>query len=148
MVAEWGDCSTAAANGDGSTSTKCYIRSVANHNIQDNTNSVPLYTSTNKHVGSDLNIIESSISESEDTAKPVRCSNSPDFCRLQSAGHATCIASSLRQLAVEDGYHDMVLLCDGKKIVAHKLVLSAASSFLKAILEVRNGSQNQALLLT
>ena len=55
---------------------------------------------------------------------------------LQLSNHGSVITSSLKELAAQNGYQDLILLCEGKKIVAHRLVLSAASQYLKTILEV------------
>lgn len=59
-----------------------------------------------------------------------------NFQLLQYSDHGNCIASSLKELATLNGYFDAVLMCEGHKIVAHKLVLSSASNYLKSILEV------------
>ncbi|XP_018020570.1 uncharacterized protein LOC108676924 [Hyalella azteca] len=55
--------------------------------------------------------------------------------KIASQNHPVLLSSSMSKLAIIDGYQDVMILCERQSLAAHRIVLSAASSFLKTIFQ-------------
>ena len=116
MVAEWGECSNAPSGPPinvGLTFSNSVSTSIKNKKIPstNNLNGLP-------------------------KAKGINSVNTVDTHHFTLPNHKNMIISKVQGLASKDSYHDVLLLCEKRRIVAHKLILSSASFFFKSLLAV------------
>ncbi|KAF2361148.1 BTB/POZ domain [Trinorchestia longiramus] len=132
MVAEWSDCS---AN---SSSTAEKLNGVLDDGSQSPSQSHQPYMASLVEAQSKAShngIIENQSSEVCSSVTIAQSELDKKLYYISSQNHDFLLSSSLSKLAVEDGYQDVIVLCDGHSLAAHKLVLAAASHFLKAIFQ-------------
>lgn len=61
--------------------------------------------------------------------------------------HRETVLQSLESCYGDEDFVDMTLACDGQSVKAHKVVVSACSTYLKQLLKVITHSQTVALCL-
>jgi len=119
MVAQWGEFSRSNAISPPSSISDI----ISNLKQKQLVNPRPNIIATNTNQSTNSNNQTNGITETGDE-------------KLVLQNHGGNLMQSVHDCAANPAYFDVFLYCENKKVVAHKLVLSAASNFFRNILTV------------